>query len=522
MKRLTLGISILVVFLSTSKAIGQTWCIRIGGPSSDIGYSIIQTSDGGYLIAGNTSSFGAGQSDIYLVKISSIGDVEWTRTIGGPNNDHAQSIIQATDGGYAIVGWTNSFGAGAQDVYVVKVDQTGTVQWTRTIGGSNDDNGYSIIQTSDGGYAIAGHTLSYGAGSWDVYVIKLNSTGGLEWRRVVGGSSGDLGYSIAQTSDGGYTVVGYTSSFAGNYDKVYVIKLDASGNVQWTSVIYDDALSCCTWVFSMTKTSDGGFALTGANSTFSNGFDGSYDVYFLKTDGSFSTIGIVRDIGGSAKDEIGYSIIQTSDGGYAIAGYTYSFGGGGQNVYVVKLNSTGNIQWTRTLGPGIANSIIQTTDGGYAIVGTQGNDVYFVKLDANGNVCPSCNPNSGGSVVTGVPLQQNVSSNSNIGGIVGGPSPTTSAGGTRTIICMSAVDIIENDFDESTSICYSNSKVKISFGKVYNNVLIIVRDVSGKEVMRKEVSNTDKAELDIKGKSGIYFIELKNKDKRAIFKIMKG
>ncbi len=154
----------------------STFAKTIGGSSDDGAYSIIQNSDGGYVIAGRTRSFGAGYSDIYVVKLDSSGNVQWTKTIGGSSDDKAYSIIQSSDGGYVVAGRTRSFGAG-WDIYVVKLDSSGNVQWTKTIGGSSDDKAYSIIQSSDGGYVVAGWTRSFGAGGRDFYVVKMDANG---------------------------------------------------------------------------------------------------------------------------------------------------------------------------------------------------------------------------------------------------------------------------------------------------------------------------------------------------------
>jgi hypothetical protein len=179
-----------------------------------LGTSLIQTSDGGFAIAGATSSFGAGEWDVYVVKLDANGNLQWTKTIGGKKEDLGTSLIQTSDGGFAIAGYTSSFGAGGDDVYVVKLDANGNLQWTKTIGGKNDDAGLSLIQTSDGGYAIAGYTNSFGGGEPDVYVVKLDANGNLQWTKTIGGENWDVGFSLIQTSDGGYAIAGATNPSA--------------------------------------------------------------------------------------------------------------------------------------------------------------------------------------------------------------------------------------------------------------------------------------------------------------------
>jgi hypothetical protein len=222
---------------STGQQISQayqgstTFAKAIGGGGEDMAYSIVQSSDGGYFVAGSTQSFEGGPADIYVVKLDSGGNVQWAKTIGGSDRDIATSIIQSSDGGYVVAGWTSSFGAGGSDFYVVKLDSGGNVQWAKTIGGNDYDEALSIIQSSDGGYVVAGRTYSFGAGYDDFYVVKLDSGGNVMWTKTIGGSSDDFAWSIIQSSDGGYVVAGETWSFgAGNAD-FYVVKMDANGNV---------------------------------------------------------------------------------------------------------------------------------------------------------------------------------------------------------------------------------------------------------------------------------------------------
>ncbi len=519
--RVNIGLSayILLSMLFFSPSYAQnTWCKTIGGSLTDRGYSIIQTTDGGYAIAGNYSPGG-----VYVIKLSANGNMEWTKTIGGSNLDEGYSIIQTTDGGYAIVGETYSFGAGSYDVYVIKLNANGDIEWTKTIGGDSTDYGYSIIQTTDGGYAIAGETKSFGAGYNDIYVIKLSANGNIEWTKTIGGSSDDdYGYSIIQTTDGGYAVAGRTLSFgAGGYD-VYVIKLSANGNVEWNKTIggsdWDEGRS-------IIQTTDGGYAITGYTESFVAGYS---DVYVIKLSAN-GNIEWTKTIGGSSWD-YGRSIIQTTDGGYAIAGWTQSFGAGLKDVYVIELSANGNIEWTKAIGGNSWDegwSIIQTTDSGYAITGytesfvVNYSDVYVIKLDTSGNTCTDCGiqsvnssfSNPSDSVSSPTSTENVVNSTVNSGGNV-------SSGVTEYTICSS--NVIESGFDKSASYCYSNGKIKIHFKKAYDRVSITIRDITGREVMRKEFKNKDSIELDINGKDGIYFIELTSGNNRSVFKVVKS
>jgi murein DD-endopeptidase MepM/ murein hydrolase activator NlpD len=166
-----------VLLLKTDSSGKTLWTKRFGGTRCDAGAAVLQTRDGGYIVVGTTSSFGAGEQDVYLVKTDSVGEVSWTRTFGGPRTEDGSSVQLTADGGYIVAGTTSSFGAGEQDVYLVKTDSMGEVSWTRTFGGPRTDHGSSVQQTADGGYVIVGKTFSFGAGEGDVYLIKTDSSG---------------------------------------------------------------------------------------------------------------------------------------------------------------------------------------------------------------------------------------------------------------------------------------------------------------------------------------------------------
>jgi hypothetical protein len=391
----------------------STFAKTIGRSVTDYAYSIVQSSDGGYAVAGWNKSFGAGGADIYVVKLDSGGNVQWTKAIGGSSQDEAYSIVQSSDGGYAVAGSTWSFGAGGWDIYVVKLDSGGNVQWTKAIGGSSEDEARSIIQSSDGGYVVAGWTSSFGAGGADFYVVKLDSGGNVQWTKAIGGSSEDEARSIIQSSDGGYVVAGWTSSFGAGSADIYLVKLDSGGNVQWTKTIGGSSTDVA---YSIVQSSDGGYVVAGWTSSFGAG---GWDIYVVKLD-SGGNVQWTKAIGGSS-DDLASSIIQSSDGGYIVAGVTGSFGAGSADIYLVKLDSGGNVQWTKTIGGSsedLAWSIVQSSDGGYAVAGytssfvAGGADIYVVKLDANGNVCFSQN-------ITNYSVSSNVGSFS-------APSPVSS------------------------------------------------------------------------------------------------
>lgn len=214
------------------------WAETIGGSLNDTAYSVIQTTDKGYAVAGVTTSFGSGGNDVYIVKLDSVGNIKWTKTIGGTGNDEAYSIIQTTDKGFALAGTTTSFGVGGNDAYIIKLDSVGNTKWTRTLGGTGDDVAKSISQTTDGGYIIAGSSTSSGVGNNSPYFIKLDQLGNLEWSKAILGGTASAN-SIIQTKHGIYTATGITAYFGAGENDVYIFMLDTNGN---TCVPYDSTL----------------------------------------------------------------------------------------------------------------------------------------------------------------------------------------------------------------------------------------------------------------------------------------
>jgi hypothetical protein len=370
---------VLLLACSPSKT-KQGWTGTYGGNYGSEGFSVQQTSDGGYIVAGYNapaqSSFD--RNDVYVIKTNASGDTLWSKTYGGTQNQEGNSVRQTTDGGYIVAGHTNSFGAGNHDVYLIKTNASGDTLWTRTYGGTGDDYGQSVQQTTDGGYIVAGQTSSSGAGGYDVCVIKTDASGDTLWTRTYGGTGDDYGQSVQQTSDGGYVVAGYTTSFGAGRADVYVIKTDASGDTLWTRTCGgtgDDA------GYSVQQTSDKGYIIAGVL------WQAMDDVYLIRANASGDTIW-TRTYGGLFNDEA-YSVRQTTDGGYIVAGWA------DDDVWLIKTDASGDSLWTRSYGASESDcgySVQQTSDGGYIIAGcanllylTQ-SSVYLIKTDANGDV----------------------------------------------------------------------------------------------------------------------------------------
>ena len=370
----------------------EQWNATLGGTSGDQGKSVQQTSDGGYIIAGNTWSYGTGTEDVWLVKTDSNGIEQWNKTFDGlgTHTDRGESVLQASDGGYVIAGYT--YGPGTSyDVLLIKTDSNGNEQWNKTFHGPvylGDDKGYSVNQTSDGGYIITGS--SWNAPFNAVWLIKTDSNGNEQWNTRFTGPAGYDGESrsVRQTSDGGYIIAGRTRDsifLVGFFDNVWLIKTDSNGNEEWNKVfVVTETVVKADGGESVQQTSDGGYIIAGYTEFYGAG--GS-DVWLIKTD-SNGNEQWNKTFGGTGND-IGYSVQQASDGGYLIAGTTGSYGAGSSDVWLIKTASNGIEQWNETFGGTGSESgySLQLTSGGGCIIagstgsyGAGGSDAWLVKI----------------------------------------------------------------------------------------------------------------------------------------------
>jgi hypothetical protein len=349
------------------------WTRTYGGPSEEKAFCVQQTSDNGYVLVGYTYSFGAGWMDFYLVRTDSLGDTLWTKAYGGTDNDIGRYVQQTSDGGYIVTGSTESFGSGSRAVWLLKTDEYGDTIWTKTFGWTNATNvGFSVQQTSDEGYIIGGSTQQH------MLLIKTDTGGNAEWIREYGILSYSQGFSVQQTSDGGYVLAGLY--YEPNHRDFYFVKTDALGDTLWSKrygLLDDD--EC----YAVQETSDGGYILVGASGLLYDRF--GPDVFVVKTDTKGDTLW-TRQYGGPWED-LGNSIQQTPEGGYIITGYTVTYGSYGYDLYTLRIDSQGDTIWSKKLnGPGVTqwgHSVQVTSDGGYIIAGwtsTNDCDVYLIKI----------------------------------------------------------------------------------------------------------------------------------------------
>ena len=367
---------------------GQGWEQTFGGNE---GREVQQTSDGGYIITGHVGNSSNGRY-VCLIKTDGNGNELWTKTFGTLDLNYGRSVKQTSDGGYIITGYQgNLLGVNDRDIILIKTDGNGNEQWTKTFGGSYDDNGSSVQQTTDGGYIVTGSSMYTGNGLSDVILIKTDGNGNEVWTKTLGGIYHDSGSSVQQTTDGGYIITGVSGiDISGTVNnQVLLLKTDNNGNEQWTNTFggldNDQGRS-------VQQTSDGGYIITGKTESFGNGND---EIYLIKTDGNGNEQW--SQTFGSFSNEWCNSVQQTTDGGYIMTGFISS-----NYLVLIKTDENGIEQWSQTFVNGYEGySVQQTTDGGFIITGTSyisNNNIYLIKTNQFGNITstfeiPLPNPN---------------------------------------------------------------------------------------------------------------------------------
>lgn len=404
---------------------GIQWQKSFGGSEMDQAMHGVSCSDGGYITVGTTRSTDGdvvgnhGEYDVWVVKTNSLGTIQWKKCLGGTNWDFGNYIQQTADGGFIIAGRSGSNDGdasgnhGSTDAWVVKLNSAGNIEWQKSLGGSSGDEAICIKQTSDGGYIVACNTGSNNGdvtvfyGVLDYWIVKLSSTGVIQWQKSFGGSDNEQIYSIIQTADGGYIASGQSKSRDGdvtgnhgNFD-YWIIKITSTGTLQWQKSLggVDSDLGS-----GIIATNDGGYIVTGQASSFGgdvSGNHGSYDAWVVKLDGNGNKIW--QKCFGGPSFEAGTDIFQQPNGNYIMASYAASLTGdptGNQGLidfWLVNFDPNGNLIWQKTYG-GDKNdfcyAVSPTTDNGFILFGFSasangdltlnqgGDDYWIVKLNA--------------------------------------------------------------------------------------------------------------------------------------------
>lgn len=369
-----------------------------GIPAGSNRHLVIQGKDASGTVLYKGEKFGititAGQTtEGGVLEMVAVVVQKWAKTYGGVATESIDAIQELSGGGYIVAGRTDSFSAGGDiDIWILKLNADGSIAWQKSYGGSSDDYfGDVILQTADGGYITTGYTASFGDWVEVAWILKLNADGTIAWQKTYGDYWQEID-AILETSDGGYLAAGHADIFKVEWDDgdLWIMKLDANGNVSWQYTYTLDFSE--ESVKSLIPATDGGYIVAGQIDE-----DGS-DIWIVKIDTNGNIVW--QKTYGNNNESIGH-IQPTADGGYIVIGSTYSFGAGGQDAWLLKLNVDGTIAWQKTYGDEYNNNgegIVQTADGGYMAVGRTGlcddsippyescYEIAVVKLESDGSI----------------------------------------------------------------------------------------------------------------------------------------
>ena len=383
--------ALMIIMIFNSLLIAQApdtmWIKTFGHSGDDVGKSIKQTTDNGFMIAG-TLRDSEDNYAVYLVKTDAVGDTTWTRKIGGDadsSSSNGWSVLQTTDGGYVVVGGTRSevHSLNDYDLYIVKTNQNGDVQWKKAYGNLLSDIGSCIYQADDGGFIIVGTHQLINHNSTDIWLIKTDSNGDTLWTKTFGGDQSDIGNAVVQSDDGGYIIAANTYSFGAGGRDILLIKTNANGDSLWAKTFGDSDQDAA---YDIQKTLDDNFIVAGSitnpgQSAYSND-------YLIKINSDGDTLWTKTYSSESDFWAVGNSVYATSDGGYVICGTTYWANSDKTDIYIIKTDINGNKEWSKSsniLGYDEGYTIVQTSDEGYAVLGfytptgTVLSDIIFIK-----------------------------------------------------------------------------------------------------------------------------------------------
>ncbi len=313
----------------------EEWHKEFSEFGNDLIFSVTNTSNQGYIAAGYTSlDSDTLENEVWLIKIDAQGNLQWNRTYGVAGNDKAFSVIQTSDGGYVFTGYTASLGDNFGDFWLVKVDAQGNLVWSKTYGGAGTEGAYCVIQAKDGGYAIAGQTNTFGNGANDAWLIKTDASGKIEWNQTYGGIADDGVYSLIQTSDGNYVAAGYSYNVQNNQYTAWLVKTDSLGNLVWQKTY---AAKTDTHALSLVQAEDCGYVLIGYTDAHGS-LNSQVWIVKIDKDGNMQS----NRTFGKAGDDGGFAITTAKDGGYLIAGYVNTVNNTGSKVWVAKIYEVTN------------------------------------------------------------------------------------------------------------------------------------------------------------------------------------
>lgn len=380
---LTILALLIAPFTVGYSAASTGWQTVISETGDNCAYSIASSADGAYVVVGNTYSSSLNGSVSWLIKLDSSGNTLWSRTFDAFGNAELFAVSPTSDSGYILAGYACKTGSAQSDAWLLKTDSNGNLIWNRTYGGNGDDKAFAVTQTSDGGYVFSGYTGSYGQGGDDFWLCKIDVNGNLLWNQTYGGQGHDQAYCVVQSSDGGFAFAGQTTSANGANDAL-IFKTSTVGQIEWNRTYGGTGND---GVYALIQTLDGGYALAGYTYLSSSN---KYDSWLVKTDVSGNLLW--QKTIGSTGDSQALSVIQNSDQSFVVVGYTNSYGADGSQILLVKIDSKGVSQTTQVLGgkgDDAAFDVVPSGDGGFAVAGhvdsrtNNGTDVWVAKVYAD-------------------------------------------------------------------------------------------------------------------------------------------
>lgn len=509
------------------------WEKSLGGSGDDRNTSVQQTSDGGYIVAGYSNSIDGdvtgnhGGYDFWVIKLDNTGAITWQKSYGGTGDDLANSIIQTSDGGYIVAGYTTSldgdisgYHGGTADYWILKISNSGVAQWKKCFGGSSDDRAYAIRQSSDGSYVVCGYTNSNNNdvtgnhGSYDYWIVKLDNAGTIQWEKSAGGTLDDRAYSIESTTDGGFIVAGYAyslngdASFNNGSSDYWIVKLDNTGSITWQKSLGG---STADIAYSIIETSDNGYIAAGYTSS-SNGDvsnnHGATDYWMVKLD-SVGNVNWEKTIGGSSSD-YAYCLKATADSGLVVAGYSSSNdqditgNHGSSDYWVVKLNYT-------TLPLTLLSFNAEEKEHKSVILSWStsneiNNDFFTIEKNIEGTNFTSI------GVVDAYPKAQIINhysftDNHISAGISYYRLVQTDFDGRKTFSNVVPVKITTTDGATIKPNPSPTGKFTVDLGEIKTKLQVIVTDLSGRKIFSQYLSASRFLNITLTDKKGSYFLQ---------------
>jgi len=505
----------LTVLAITSSDAQVTYQKTFGGLSFDVCNNAALTNDSGYILTGFTESFGSGSRDLFLVRTNASGDTLWTAAYGGAQSDEGNTVTETFDGGIAAAGYTGSFGTTTLDIYILKTNSTGDLLWSKRFDSSGDDLAFSIQQTSDSGFILTGSTSIHGTD--DVSLIKLNSTGDTLWTKCFMRLDDDVGFSVTETYDEGFLITGQTHIGIGGVN-MFLIKTNSVGEIQWENLYGGNAIE---YGLQVQQSADSGCVVVGSSSSNS----GFFDFSFLKTDSAGNTEFMkVYEASGEAS-----SIIQMPDG-YLLSGSSNNFGAFSTDGYLIRTDLTGNPVWAKTFGSPnaeTASTALPATGEGYVVCGNTTGfggglyDAYMIRTDSSGS--SGCNDTT--RTVPNI-LPGFTASPANFIETLYAPSgfstaTQTAKGSSVYNICFNDVvgEYEKTDFDIFPN--PSSGQFTLVFDKTTDNGKINVSNILGETFLEVLVIHEHQIQIRLEnGVPGIYFLTFTDNERQRVRKII--